>query len=106
VRVPVVVGPRDLRPPDVLAARRPRRGVKALADAPGLEIVDGVDADGEELAYPTPLASAGKDEVMVGRIREDLGDPNSLGLWVVGDNLLKGAALNAVQLAELVAEGR
>jgi aspartate-semialdehyde dehydrogenase len=55
------------------------------------------------LAYPTPLASAGRDEVLVGRIREDLGDPRSLNLFVVGDNLLKGAALNAVQLAELVA---
>jgi aspartate-semialdehyde dehydrogenase len=106
VRVPVVVGHgisarlTFSQPVDRDAA------VKALADAPGLQIVDGVDADGEELAYPTPLASAGRDEVMVGRIREDLGDPNSLGLWVVGDNLLKGAALNAVQLAELVAEGR
>jgi aspartate-semialdehyde dehydrogenase len=106
VRVPVVVGHgisarlTFSQPVDRDAA------VKALADAPGLQIVDGVDADGEELAYPTPLASAGRDEVMVGRIREDLGDPHSLGLWVVGDNLLKGAALNAVQLAELVAEGR
>ena len=106
VRVPVVVG-------HGISARLTFAGpvsrddaVKALDGAPGLQIVDGVDADGEELAYPTPMASAGRDEVMVGRIREDLADPNSLGLWVVGDNLLKGAALNAVQLAELVAEGR
>ena len=106
VRVPVVVG-------HGISARLTfgrsvdrDAAVKALDGAPGLEVVDGVDADGEQLAYPTPLASAGRDEVMVGRIRQDLADPNSLGLWVVGDNLLKGAALNAVQLAELVAEGR
>lgn len=103
VRVPVVVG-------HGIAARltfsRPvtrNEAVQALTGAPGLAIVDGTGQDGEVLAYPTPLASAGRDEVLVGRIREDLGDPHSINLWVVGDNLLKGAALNAVQLAELVA---
>ncbi len=102
VRVPVVVG-------HGIAARltfsRPverDEALKVLADAPGLVVEDGVGRDGEPLAYPTPLASAGRDEVLVGRVREDLGDPNSLNLFVVGDNLLKGAALNAVQLAELV----
>ncbi len=77
--------------------------VEVLGQAPGLVVEDGTGLDGEELAYPTPLASAGRDEVLVGRIREDLGDPRSLNLFVVGDNLLKGAALNTVQLAELVA---
>ena len=103
VRVPVVVG-------HGIAARltfaRPvtrDAAMAALADAPGLVIEDGTGLDGESLAYPTPLASAGRDEVLVGRVREDLGDPHSLNLFVVGDNLLKGAALNAVQLAELVA---
>jgi len=102
VRVPVVVG-------HGIAARMTfaepvsrEAAVDALQGAPGLTIVDGVDADGETLAYPTPLAAAGRDDVLVGRIREDLGDPHSLNLWVVGDNLLKGAALNAVQIAELV----
>ena len=102
VRVPVVVG-------HGIAARftfaepvSREAAVDALQGAPGLTIVDGVDADGETLAYPTPLASAGRDDVLVGRIREDLGDPHSLNVWVVGDNLLKGAALNAVQIAELV----
>jgi aspartate-semialdehyde dehydrogenase len=51
---------------------------------------------------PTPVRYAGRDEVAVGRIRRDLGDPFSLNLFVVGDNLLKGAALNAVQIAELL----
>jgi aspartate-semialdehyde dehydrogenase len=105
VRVPVAVG-------HGIAARltfaQPvsrEAAVDALQDAPGLTIVDGVDADGETLAYPTPLQSAGRDEVLVGRIREDLADPHSLNLFVVGDNLLKGAALNAVQIAELVVAG-
>ena len=103
VRVPVVVGHAVnarltfAQPVDRDAA------VEALSQAPGLVVVDGVDADGEALAYPTPLMSAGRDEVLVGRIREDLADKHSLNVFVVGDNLLKGAALNTVQLAELVA---
>jgi aspartate-semialdehyde dehydrogenase len=103
VRVPVVVG-------HAIAARLTfaepvarDAAMAALADAPGLIVEDGTGRGGEPLAYPTPLASAGRDEVLVGRVREDLGDPYSLNLWVVGDNLLKGAALNTVQLAELVA---
>jgi aspartate-semialdehyde dehydrogenase len=74
----------------------------ALQGAPGLDVQDGIGRDGEVLSYPTPLASAGRNEVTVGRIREDLGDPHSLNVWVVGDNLLKGAALNTVQIAELL----
>ena len=103
VRVPVLVG-------HGIAARLTFRdevkrdaAMEVLDQAPGLAIEDGTGQDGEELAYPTPLASAGRDEVIVGRVREDLGDPKSLNLFVVGDNLLKGAALNTVQLAELVA---
>ena len=53
---------------------------------------------------PTPLEWAGRDEVAVGRVRRDLADPSALNLFVVGDNLLKGAALNTVQLAELLHE--
>jgi aspartate-semialdehyde dehydrogenase len=53
---------------------------------------------------PTPLDYAGRDEVAVGRIRRDLADPCSLSFFVVGDNLLKGAALNTVQLAEALHE--
>ena len=76
----------------------------AMDGFPGMRLVDGTGLDGEELAYPTPLASAGVDDVLVGRVREDLYDPRSLNLFVAGDNLLKGAALNTVQLAELVVE--
>ena len=52
---------------------------------------------------PTPLDCAGRDEVLAGRVRETVGRPGGISLWVVGDNLLKGAALNAVQIAEMVA---
>ena len=50
--------------------------------------------------YPMPLESAGKDDVFVGRIRKDLADDNSITLWLTGDQIRKGAALNAVQIAE------
>ena len=56
------------------------------------------------MPLPTPVHYAGRDEVAVGRIRRDLADRHSLNLFVVGDNLLKGAALNAVQIAELLVE--
>ncbi|MDR6992300.1 aspartate-semialdehyde dehydrogenase [Luteimonas sp. 3794] len=71
-----------------------------LAAAPGVEVVDERVAGG----YPTPVTHAsGRDPVFVGRIREDLSHPNGLNLWIVADNIRKGAALNAVQVAELVA---
>ncbi len=63
-----------------------------------MEVVD----DFAEGVYPTPLMAAGRDPVYVGRIREDVGNPGGLALWVVADNLRKGAALNAVQIAELL----
>jgi len=50
--------------------------------------------------YPMPWAAAGRDEVFVGRIRQDTSHPNGIAMWVVADNLRKGAALNAVQIAE------
>ncbi len=65
-----------------------------IADSPGVEIW--------EDRVPTPIDAAGRDEVLVGRIRPTLGRPGGISLWVVGDNLRKGAALNAVQIAELV----
>ena len=70
--------------------------------APGLRVEDDLASH----RYPTPLDCAGEDDVFVGRIRGDLSHPNGLNFWVSGDNLLKGAALNAVQIAEvLVREG-
>lgn len=71
-----------------------------LEQSPGIEVVDRHEAGG----YPTPVTHApGTDAVYVGRIREDLSHPRGLNLWIVSDNVRKGAALNAVQLAELVA---
>jgi aspartate-semialdehyde dehydrogenase len=67
-----------------------------LKDAPGVEVQD----DPGKNIYPTPCAAAGKDPVFVGRIRRDLSHPNGLAFWVVSDNLRKGAALNALQIAE------
>ena len=53
-----------------------------------------------EKIYPMPIQAAGEDEVFVGRIREDETQPNTLNMWVVSDNIRKGAALNTVQIAE------
>ena len=69
-----------------------------LAQAPGVVVVD----DPARSAYPTPLAAAGRDEAFVGRIRVDESQPAGLDLWISCDNLRKGAALNAVQIAEQV----
>ncbi|MGH8190685.1 MAG: aspartate-semialdehyde dehydrogenase [Rhodanobacteraceae bacterium] len=70
-----------------------------LESAPGVVVVDERKAGG----YPTPVGHAsGKDAVFVGRIREDISHPNGLDLWVVSDNIRKGAALNAVQVAEIL----
>jgi aspartate-semialdehyde dehydrogenase len=70
--------------------------VEVLANAPGVRLVD--DGDG----YPTPQEAAGIDPVLVGRVREDPSEPGTIDLWVTGDNLRKGAALNGVQMAEVL----
>ena len=72
-----------------------------LRDAPGVRLVDGVDT-GE---YPTAVTeSSGHDPVYVGRVREDISHPRGIDLWVVADNIRKGAALNSVQIAEILAK--
>ena len=98
-RVPVVDGPlgvgqrrrreRDLSPEECR---------ELLSAAPGLVVLDDPGAG----IYPLPIAAAGRDEVLVGRIRRDPSHERCLNLWVVGDNLRKGAATNAVQVAELL----
>jgi aspartate-semialdehyde dehydrogenase len=67
-----------------------------LSEAPGVLVYD----DPAHKIYPTPIDVAGTDDVYVGRIREDESIANGLNLWIVADNLRKGAALNAVQIAE------
>ena len=74
------------------------RAREVLAKAPGLELVD----EPQKNRYPMPLSVAGKDNCQVGRVRMDCAFENGLSFWVSGDQLLKGAALNAVQIAELL----
>lgn len=69
-----------------------------LSKAPGVKVID----DPKERAYPLAIHAAGKDDTYVGRIREDESIPNGINMWVVSDNLRKGAALNAVQIAEIL----
>lgn len=69
---------------------------QAIANGEGLTLMD----NPAEKEYPMPLFLAGKDDVYVGRIRKDLANPNGLTFWLVSDQIRKGAALNAVQIAE------
>jgi aspartate-semialdehyde dehydrogenase len=94
VRVPVMVGHGVAVRAVFERAPQLARALEVLAAFPGVVLDD----------IPTPLEYAGRDEVAVGRVRVDLGDPQALNFFVVGDNLLKGAALNTVQLAELLVE--
>lgn len=96
VRVPVATGHSEAITIETTRPITPERARELLAAAPGVEVVDDFGAG----IYPTPLDCAGKDAVLVGRIRADVGNPGGLQLWVVADNLRKGAALNAVQIAE------
>ncbi|MDC0264115.1 Asd/ArgC dimerization domain-containing protein, partial [Verrucomicrobia bacterium] len=72
--------------------------MRVLSEAPGLDVVD----DPQNNVYPLPLIASGKDHCEVGRLRLDCALDNGLCFWVAGDQLLKGAALNAVQIAELL----
>ncbi|MBM3699990.1 MAG: aspartate-semialdehyde dehydrogenase [Actinobacteria bacterium] len=74
----------------------------AISNANGVCLKDDI----KKLVYPTPLDSSGKDDVFVGRIREDISCENGLCLWAVGDQLRKGAALNAIQIAELLIKNK
>ncbi|MEM1154307.1 MAG: aspartate-semialdehyde dehydrogenase [Pseudomonadota bacterium] len=97
VRIPVFYGHSEavhIETVDKLTADEARA---LLADAPGVTLID-EQADG---GYPTPVVeAAGHDPVFVGRVREDISHPRGLNLWIVSDNVRKGAALNSVQIAE------
>jgi aspartate-semialdehyde dehydrogenase len=99
VRVPVYVGHAHAANVRFSRPMTKAEAVDLLSNAPGVVLVG--DGDG----HPTPLESAGLDPVLVGRVREDPSEPGSLNVWVAGDNLRKGAALNAVQIAELLERG-
>jgi len=102
VRVPVAVGHSEAVHVELEHAMSPDEVREVLKEAPGIVVVD----DPEQHTYPMPLPTAGTDPVYVGRIRSDPSHPRGLALWVVGDNLRKGAALNAIQVFELVARNR
>ena len=99
-RVPVFVGHSQSVNLQTRDALSPDAARELLSAAPGVVVVD---APGEGV-YPLPTAAAGRDDVLVGRIRRDDSHERCLNLWIVGDNLRKGAATNAVQLAELLHE--
>ena len=94
VRVPVLVGHLEAVWIETEDALDPDQARGLLVSAPGVRVVD----------FPSPLQAAGQDDVLVGRLRRDPATRNGLALMVAGDNLRKGAALNAVQIAELLVE--
>jgi aspartate-semialdehyde dehydrogenase len=98
VRVPVIYGHSEainIETREKITAAQVRA---LLKKTPGVKVMDTQKPGG----YPTPLDATGHDEVFVGRIREDISHPNGINLWVVADNLRKGAALNSIQIAEVL----
>ncbi len=98
VRVPVLTGHSEAVNVQTHEPLSPERARELLAAAPGVEVVD----DPAAARYPLAIDAAGRDDVLVGRIRRDPGHERALDLWIVADNLRKGAATNAVQIAELL----
>jgi aspartate-semialdehyde dehydrogenase len=98
VRVPVFYGHSEAVNIETERKLTPEEARQILAKAPGVKVVD----NPEKNEYPMPLDAAGQDLTLVGRIREDFSIANGLNFWVVADNLRKGAATNAVQIAELL----
>jgi aspartate-semialdehyde dehydrogenase len=96
VRVPVYFGHSEAVNIEFSSPITSEEAKKILAQAPGVRVLD----DPTVSFYPQPWAASGSDHVFVGRIRKDLSHPNGLVMWIVADNLRKGAALNAVQIAE------
>src|SRR5215210_490798 len=99
-RVPVVTGHSESVNVQTERELSPEECRELLSGTDGLVVLD----DPRDGIYPLPIAAAGRDEVLVGRIRRDPSHERCLNLWVVGDNLRKGAALNAVQVAELLGQ--
>jgi aspartate-semialdehyde dehydrogenase len=100
VRVPVVNGHSEAVNIQTRQELSPEHARELLAAAPGVKVLD----DPAAALYPLAIEASGRDEVFVGRIRRDPGHERALDLWIVSDNLRKGAALNAVQLAEILHE--
>jgi aspartate-semialdehyde dehydrogenase len=96
VRVPVYFGHSEAVNVEFSSPISPEEARKILAQAPGVRVLD----DPTVSFYPQPWAASGSDHVFVGRIRKDVSHPNGLVMWIVADNIRKGAALNAAQIAE------
>lgn len=98
VRVPVFNGHSEAVNVELKAPLSPQAARQALAGFPGIKVLD----NPAELLYPLPVDTEGRDEVFVGRIRCDRSVPYGLNMWVVADNIRKGAATNSIQIAELL----
>jgi aspartate-semialdehyde dehydrogenase len=96
VRVPVMVSHSEAVHVEFTHPISPDEVREILSGFPGVEVVDDPDGD----VYPMPVDAEGRDEVFVGRIRRDISHPNGIAMWLVSDNLRKGAALNGLQIAE------
>ncbi len=100
VRVPVFISHSEAVTIETETKVTAEKARELLSNFPGVKVVD----DPSQNLYPLAIDAAGKDECFVGRIREDVGIENGLSMWIVADNLRKGAALNAVQIAEILVE--
>jgi aspartate-semialdehyde dehydrogenase len=100
VRVPVLRAHSESINLEFDAPFSPEKARDILTQAPGIRLVE----DWQANYFPMPIAASGKDDVLVGRIRQDISNPNGLELWLCGDQIRKGAALNAIQIAELLIE--
>jgi len=98
VRVPVITGHSESVNIETAKKLTRKEAIAILSTAPGVTVMDDPFAG----LYPTAVEAEGRDETFVGRIREDISQENGLDLWIVSDNLRKGAALNAIQIAELL----
>lgn len=98
VRVPVFYGHSESVNIELESAITVAEAREILRDAVGIKVVD----DPKNNLYPLPISAAGEDPIFVGRIREDKTVPHGLNLWIVADNIRKGAALNAIQIAEIL----
>jgi aspartate-semialdehyde dehydrogenase len=100
VRVPVLRAHSEAINLEFETPFSPDAAREILSHSPGVKLVE----DWQANHFPMPIEATGKDEVLVGRIRQDISHPCGLELWLCGDQIRKGAALNAVQIAELLVE--
>jgi aspartate-semialdehyde dehydrogenase len=100
VRVPVLRAHSEAINLEFATPFNPEEAREILRISPGVKLVE----DWQGNYFPMPIDASGKDEVLVGRIRQDISHPCGLELWLCGDQIRKGAALNAVQIAELLVE--